>query len=143
VDRGTRVDLEQRPFRCLLGNTWSRAAAENQDFCGNNEVLPDIFCSCPIQLRTGVLYTVQLDADLALTESLGSSFAANLYVDPVFTIDPTFLQQNPGYSLEFSDGIGNSPDAPEPGTCAMMLAGFSGLAVSRIAGRSNRFTRST
>jgi len=65
-------------------------------------------------------------------------------VDPTFSIDPDFLAQNPGYSLEFSDGIGDSPDAPEPATWATMLVGLGGLgAAIRLARHSHRFTRST
>jgi hypothetical protein len=61
-----------------------------------------------------------------------SSFDGEVIIDPTFTIDPAFLQQNPGFSLEFSPGIGDSSTAvptpvPEPATWTMMLLGFGGL----------------
>ncbi len=51
------------------------------------------------------------------------------FIDPIFTIDPTFAAANPGYSLELSAGIGNMiAPVPEPGTYPLMLAGFALLA---------------
>lgn len=52
--------------------------------------------------------------------------------DPMFSIDPTFLSDNPDFSLEFSAGIVNTlgvppGGVPEPATWAMMLVGFAGI----------------
>jgi hypothetical protein len=98
------------------------------DGCSGTEAAQKIVFDNQIFLQPGLLYGVTLDASIELTGSSGSPFVGGVYVDPVFTIDPAFLAQNPGYSLEFSEGIGDSPDsAPEPATWAMMLAGFGGL----------------
>jgi len=52
-------------------------------------------------------------------------------VDPYFFIDPAFLAANPGYSLIFSDGIGNPfiglPGVPEPATWTMLILGFGAI----------------
>jgi PEP-CTERM motif len=46
-------------------------------------------------------------------------------VDPMFTIQPDFVNS---YTLDFSQGIGNSVGAvPEPSTWAMMILGFAGI----------------
>jgi hypothetical protein len=49
--------------------------------------------------------------------------------DPLIQIDPTFLANNPGLSLDFSAGIENgiAGAVPEPSTWAMMILGFAGL----------------
>jgi hypothetical protein len=49
----------------------------------------------------------------------------DVYADPVFS----FAGPTPGYSLSFSDGIGNASPAgvPEPASWALMLLGFGGL----------------
>ena len=50
---------------------------------------------------------------------------ARAYADPFISIDPAFAVANPGYSLSFSPGVGNSPGGvPEPAAWAMMMAGF-------------------
>ena len=49
---------------------------------------------------------------------------ASAWIDPVVTIDPAFLAQNPGYSLAFSNGIQNISAVPEPSAWALMLVGF-------------------
>ena len=48
--------------------------------------------------------------------------SAHASVDPVVTIDPTWLKEHPGYSLEFSPGVGNGA-IPEPATWTMMILG--------------------
>jgi PEP-CTERM motif len=48
-------------------------------------------------------------------------------IDPFLSIDPIFLLDNPGLSLEFSSGIVNISPVPEPSTWAMMILGFAGV----------------
>lgn len=75
------------------------------------------------------------DASSAPTFSYGSA-------DPYFSIDPDFLSGNPGYSLQFSAGIGNEPSpwmidgpggVPEPASWMLMIGGFglAGVALRR------------
>ncbi len=61
---------------------------------------------------------------------IAGSGTADATIDPVFTIDPTFAANNPGYSLVISQNAGNSPAAggvPEPAAWALMLVGFGGV----------------
>jgi hypothetical protein len=60
-------------------------------------------------------------------------------VDPFIFIDPTFLAENPGYSLDFSPAVGNSPSGvPEPATWATMLLGVGMIGAGlRMARRKN------
>jgi hypothetical protein len=56
----------------------------------------------------------------------GAGGVANAFVDPVFSIDPTFAASHPGYSLVFSQGVGNSfaGAVPDPASWLLMLGGF-------------------
>jgi hypothetical protein len=53
-------------------------------------------------------------------ESIGA------FLDPIFSIDPSFLGAS-NYSIETSAGIGNVSAVPEPSTWAMMILGFGGV----------------
>ncbi|MCP3442050.1 PEP-CTERM sorting domain-containing protein [Bradyrhizobium sp. CCGUVB14] len=73
-------------------------------------------------LQANEVYRVYMLA-AGITSWNGGSFSA--WVDPTFTIDPSVASQ---YSLQFSDGIGNTISAvPESSTWAMMILGFCGL----------------
>ncbi len=64
----------------------------------------------------------------------GGTATAYAVADPTFQVDPSFLAANPGYNLEFSDGIGNRVGGvTEPATWAMLLGGFglTGAALRR------------
>jgi hypothetical protein len=73
--------------------------------------------------RTGVVGTVDLGISLDVAIP-GDDLTVML--DPMITIDPIFLLDNPGYSLIVSPGIGNGPTnpVPEPESYAMLLAGL-------------------
>ncbi len=61
---------------------------------------------------------------------LGHAHFASVFLDPIFSIDPTFLAAHPGAYLEVTPEIGNGLAAggvPEPATWALMIMGF-GLA---------------
>jgi len=66
-------------------------------------------------------------------DAAGEGGAESVTVDPIFTIAPAFLAANPGYTLEFSPGIGNTATAPEPSTLSLLLG--SVLVAAGIAGR--------
>jgi hypothetical protein len=74
---------------------------------------------------------VTLEATAQLTgDPLGGESTATAYIDPYSYIDPAWAAQNPGYSLVFSPGIGNSLPAPSPqpstfGAVAFGLLGFA------------------
>lgn len=53
--------------------------------------------------------------------SQGVAFRADAWIDPIITIDPTFLAQNPGFSLSF-DALPGA--VPEPAEWAMLICGF-------------------
>ncbi len=85
-----------------------------------------------LNLLTGYVFSIDLDT--------GSRFLCNVcdagtpgyghatsMIDPVFTIDPTWLAANPGnYGLSFSQGIGNAfaDGVPEPRVWTMLIIGF-------------------
>jgi hypothetical protein len=104
--------------------------------CNSFQLQPQISYNQIRIFQVGDVYSVGLNASVAFggTDFLSSSYSGSVGVDPTFTIDPTFLAQNPGYSLVFSSGIGNTgvtvSDTPEPATWALMLAGFIGLGAS-------------
>jgi hypothetical protein len=53
---------------------------------------------------------------------------ASAIVDPYVYIDPTWLAANPGYSLEFSPGIGNeAPSTPLPAALPLFASALGGL----------------
>lgn len=75
-------------------------------------------------VTTNTSYKIYLAAD-AGTFRGGS---ADAYIDPFLYIDPSFLANNPGLTLDISSGIINSISAvPEPSTWAMLILGFAGL----------------
>lgn len=78
------------------------------------------------------ILTVQMIAIADSDFELGPSWAS-AFIDPVFSIDPSFLNADQ-YSILTSPGIGNGADigVPEPSTWVMMLLGFAGMgAVAR------------
>lgn len=65
---------------------------------------------------SGVVYQVNLSAfanvgnltDPAVDSVSGSAWAS---VDPAFVIDPVFLSENPGFTLDFSSNLNSQPPA--------------------------------
>ena len=64
---------------------------------------------------------------LGVTQPDGGT--AHAFVDPILTIDPIFAANNPGYTLVFSEGIGNNPisPVPEPSSFVLMLSGIGAM----------------
>ncbi len=91
------------------------------------------------------LITVNMFAGIDLVFPGSSNFSGDVSIDPLFNIDPAFLAANPGYTLEFSPGIGNSAaGVPELGTWMLMLVGLGGLGVAqRTMSRVNKRGRLT
>jgi hypothetical protein len=67
---------------------------------------------------------ITMTALVGLTDYIGST-SAQAWIDPLISIDPTFLASNPGYSVVISAGIGNAPAVPEPASWALMIGGFA------------------
>jgi hypothetical protein len=64
---------------------------------------------------------------LGVTQPDGGT--AHAFLDPILTIDPIFAANNPGYTLVFSEGIGNNPisPVPEPSSFVLMLSGIGAM----------------
>jgi hypothetical protein len=88
-----------------------------------------------LYLQVGTVYSIYMSVDVAA--EIGGAAANQVltaFVDPVFTIDPGFTGAN-GFSLQFSDGIGNSPSTtPLPSTWLMLLSGFVSLSLFTYRG---------
>jgi hypothetical protein len=101
-----------------------QACAGSANICGGE---PAVY---PLNFRIVVpandILAVYYQTDVNFDGSLNTATAT---VDPVFSIDPSFLAENPGYSLQFSPGIGNGLVSlvPEPDTWVLMLFGLGGL----------------
>ncbi len=79
---------------------------------------------------------IQLSLNLTANPlAVGASAIVSGYIDPIITIDPTFLRAKE-FSLIFSSGVGNSPLAlvPEP----ISLSVLGGAVVSLLAVRGRR-----
>jgi hypothetical protein len=74
-----------------------------------------------VQLLADTLYQVDLVANVSIGQITGrdGSIVANVEVVPYFVVD------DPNYTLQFSDGIGNDPPAATPGP--VVGAGLPGL----------------
>jgi len=72
-----------------------------------------------ISARPGSVLTVTLGAS-AYAENGGQDGFA--YIDPYFYLGPDDVAA--GYSLSFSDSVGNSASVPLPGTAGLLLAGL-------------------
>jgi hypothetical protein len=75
--------------------------------------------------KAGATEKIEIDLD-GDTGPFGGGFTAA--IDPTITLDPSSVAA--GYSLELSPNVtqgGSTPSVPEPGTWAMLLAGFAAL----------------
>ena len=131
-------------------------AATGNTVCSSTQVSsPSISVDQDMLFQPGDLEGVEMFAYISFQGTSlaaeSSKFDGYVAIDPTFTIDPAFLAENPGYSLEFSPGIGDTPvgeptavadptAVPEPATWSMMLIGLGGLgAAIRIARHSHLF----
>lgn len=89
----------------------------------------DVSASAAWEVAAGTTGQVHLNAHSGLVVDVAGSGSADAFIDPVFTIDPGFAASHPGYSLVFSQGVGNSVagGVPEPAAWGLMLAGFGGV----------------
>jgi hypothetical protein len=93
--------------------------------------------STKVSLDSNTLYTVFIQAVASApvegVSSVVNTGGARASVDPYFAIDPS----TPGYSLAFSDGIGNSSTSPtavpEPSSWILLSIGFAGAGFFRFS----------
>jgi hypothetical protein len=74
--------------------------------------------------RLSLLASAQLDTNSAYSSSASS------WVDPVISIDPSYLASHPGASVTLGPLAGNSlapPPVPEPGSLALMTLGLGAV----------------
>jgi hypothetical protein len=91
------------------------------------------FNTAEVSVPTGELFGVIVTASGGGSPGNTQTAAYSASADPFIQIEPTFLAEHPGLTLELSPNIeqhapGASPSSiPEPSTWAMMLLGFAGL----------------
>jgi PEP-CTERM motif len=63
----------------------------------------------------------------------GAALGGVTFVDPILTIDQSFLASNPDTTISLPDGIGNAPmnSVPEPSSYVLWLAGLAVVWVVR------------
>lgn len=88
--------------------------------------------SQPSSVAVDTILNVNSGQMVSITEAVNTEAidggTAYAFADPYFSIDPTFLAQHPGLTLQFSQFIGNDPapsGVPEPAIWATMIAGFA------------------
>jgi hypothetical protein len=79
--------------------------------------------NAPFSVPSNTMEEIELSVLASGVGVLGSSDSAEASIDPVITIDPTFLAENPGYSLLLSPNVSQGVSTPEPGTLALFLTG--------------------
>jgi hypothetical protein len=94
---------------------------------GSTGGLPTSFSGTEVMIPADTLEEVVLHAGAGLSTPLGGTVSA--YVDPTFTIDPSFAQASE-YTLEFSP-------VPEPASLPLMGLGVAALlCVRHFRGRT-------
>jgi hypothetical protein len=97
-----------------------------------------------IASTTGVLGDVNVNSNSEIFVQLAAHTGTYTYnidtalADPYFSIDPSWLAANPGYSLEFSDGIDNVPISATPLPPALPMFGAALFALGACAWRRRR-----
>jgi hypothetical protein len=79
--------------------------------------------STTINLRVGSVYDVHMEAS-AVVQVAPDEAIATAYVDPSFTVDPSFSDT---YSIAYSPGV---LDVPEPGSLSLISIALAGLLLS-------------
>jgi hypothetical protein len=124
------------------------------EYEGTNQFIGSIGAStsCSISAcssQSGVLGVLGTQGTLNLVNAPYSVFADSTYfiemvsesstdyeggtasdtVDPFIAIDPTWLAENPGYTLEISSNVTQTSPVPLPATAYLLLSGLGGLAL--------------
>jgi hypothetical protein len=104
----------------------SACLAINAINCGSLGSRSSFSITLPETVTSGADYNLQMTVYVVAQVSAGTD-TQSATVDPFLSIDPTFLLDHPGFSLEFSSGVVNVSPVPESSTWAMLLLGFAGL----------------
>jgi hypothetical protein len=105
-------------------------AQANADASGSNPTATDDQTGAlKFALMPGELVFIRLAGEASSQSPLGS---AQLFADPLLSIDSSFAQTDPNYltdySIDLSQGVGNAVSgAPEPAAWAMILLGIGGV----------------
>jgi hypothetical protein len=125
---GANAEITVTPQPLDPGSNVMREACEPQPGCGANSssfngtfdvtALADVAAEVGMQVSAGSVGLFSGGGGVALASA-----------DPSIEIDPTFLADNPGLTLEFSAGVANAlPPTPEPSTLTLLAAGLAALA---------------
>ena len=106
-------------------STFAQTRVASGGFACDVAVVPTFILSTTLLVTPGELNEIQVSA--GASDSTG---AAQAFADPLLEIDPTFLANNPGYSLVFSPGL-ISPSTPEPAYWLLLASGLAGATVLR------------
>jgi hypothetical protein len=121
------------------------------DVCGTGGVAPTCSASqlgSTTYVGTGVVTTLpETRIYITMVDSIDFNYlgialpySGAVEIDPTLVIDPAFLSDHPGYSLEFSASIGDTPPSgvPEPAAWALMLIGIGAAGAAVRGSRRQR-----
>jgi hypothetical protein len=88
-----------------------------------------------LDLELGTVYQVYMTVTAGAVpfgDPPAPSGTSSASIDPTITIDPTFLSENPGDSIVFSDGVTQGSSVPDSASTLTLLSGaLAGLAALR------------